>query len=515
MQRESLLLRFEFSDVKALGLAFLLGFAVRMVPEVLAFQYPIGFDTVGYAVRLKNGVVWSHWSSFFTSSWLFYGLTVPLYSVFGGDPFLWLKFLGPVFYGLNVAGVYWFGRRLLGWDGSVCFLAAGFFVFQLAALRISWDLLRNTLGLGILLFALSFVRSVGPRRGFVCFVLLSLLCVFAHEYAAVTLFSVVFGLVLLSLVRGEGLGANRQLLLGVLPALAVFLAGFYLRLFPVGYSVETNVLSAGDVVAGGVGRLFFLTNYLRVVTSVDVYASYFDLVLSVVVLFCLLYLPYVFFVWKGFFRNRVLSCWTCLLLVGSFGCLFVPFAALQYWHRWMFMLVYPFTFYAVNFVSKCWSGVGIFRGFCDRKVRGMVLLTVLLGGLYLATPVLMSTINAGIFSVVPASRYISFAPTVPYQDVDGVVEAMEWLNGNMGENDCVVLQHAFLFWGQFYLDEAHRIVHCVVDVDLAVNTALNHGFNRVFFVWWNTPIGWYDVAVSVSFDEVVEFGRISVYEYVG
>ena len=61
-------------------LAFVLGFLVRLIPEVLSFPYPIGFDTVYYAARMKSGIIWYNWSSFF-STWLVYSLLVPLYSV--------------------------------------------------------------------------------------------------------------------------------------------------------------------------------------------------------------------------------------------------------------------------------------------------------------------------------------------------------------------------------------------------------------------------------------------------
>ncbi|MEM3726193.1 MAG: hypothetical protein QXK98_04955 [Candidatus Bathyarchaeia archaeon] len=515
-----LLNRFRLTEIGGLLTCFLVGFTVRMVPELLAFPHPIGFDTIYYAAVMKGGVVWPHWTAFFTSSWLFPAVSVSLYRVFDGDPFALLKVLAPLLFGLNVAGIFWFARKMLGWSTRMDFFAGLFFAFQLASLRISWDLLRNALGLGLLLFTLPFVKSVDSKRGFACFVLLSLLTVFAHEYAAVTLLFVVFGLVLWSGLKREGLAKSKRLLLACSPALAVFAVGIFLRFFPVHYVVETNVLRAGDADYARVGGIFFLTNYLSVKTSVDWYASYFDLALSVVLLFCLLYLPYLFLVWKGFFKNRVLSLWTALLLVGAFGCLVFPFCALEYWHRWMFMLVYPFAFYAVNglrgFMGNYDGGsLGLGGAFSDRKVKGMVLLTVLLGSVYLATPVLMSTVNFGVFAFNPVNRYFSFAPTVPYEDVDDVVRAMEWLNENMGSESCVVLQHAFLWWGKLYLGDNHVIVHFENDVGSALDSAFEHGFDRVYFVWWNTPIGWYGITVPEGFVRLCDFGRISVYVFGG
>lgn len=503
-----------FSDFKGLLICFSIGVFVRVIPELLAFPHPIGFDTVDYAVVMKSGVVWPHWSVFFTSSWLFPALSVMLYRVFGGDPFALLKVSGPLLFGLNVAGVYWFARKMLGWSVRLSLFAAAFFAFQTASLRISWDLLRNTLGLGVLLFTLPFIKSVGSKRGFACFTLLSLLTVFAHEFTAVTLLTIVLGLAAWYRLKGTGLADGERLLAAVSPAFAVFLVGLYLRLYPVRFRVESNVLSAGDVVEARVGGLFFLTDYLKVKTSVDWYGSYFDLALSVAALFIVLYLAYFYLVWKGFFKNHVLNIWTGLLSAGSFSLLILPFCGLMYWHRWMFMLVYPFTFYAANGFSQFQHSLGLRGLFCSGKASAMVMATALIGCIYLATPVLMSTVNVGLFSLNPVNRYISFAPTVPYEDVEGVAEAMKWLDSNMGESDCVLLQHGFLFWGQLYLSKAHMIVHFESDADLAVETAFKHGYSGVYFVWWNKPIGWYGVNMPESFSRVKDFGRISVYKHV-
>lgn len=85
------------------------------MPEVLSFPYPIGFDTVYYAARIKSGVIWSHWSSVFSTTWLLYAILVPTYEVVRGDPFLLMKLTAPALYALNVGGIYYFARRWLGW----------------------------------------------------------------------------------------------------------------------------------------------------------------------------------------------------------------------------------------------------------------------------------------------------------------------------------------------------------------------------------------------------------------
>jgi len=58
-------------------------------------------------------------------------------------------------------------------------------------------------------------------------------------------------------------------------------------------------------------------------------------------------------------------------------------------------------------------------------------------------------------------------------------------------------------------------VHFENDVGSALDSAFEHGFSRAYFVWWNTPIGWYGITVPEGFVRLRDFGRISVYEFVG
>ena len=174
---------------------FLLGFSVRLIPELLSWPYPIGFDTIYYGARIKSGVIWYHWSEFFSRTWLLYAILIPIYNLVKGDPFVLLKFTAPVLYGLNACGIYYFARKGLNWDFKRSLLAVFFFVFQLASLRISWDLYRNTLGLGILLFALPFIKDLENKKSFILFMALSVLVVLGHELVSVILFAVILSLI--------------------------------------------------------------------------------------------------------------------------------------------------------------------------------------------------------------------------------------------------------------------------------------------------------------------------------
>jgi len=58
----------DISYWKDLILSFVLGFAVRLIPEVLSYPYPLGFDTVSYVAMIKSGIVRSHWASMYSNT---------------------------------------------------------------------------------------------------------------------------------------------------------------------------------------------------------------------------------------------------------------------------------------------------------------------------------------------------------------------------------------------------------------------------------------------------------------
>ncbi|MGD6810762.1 MAG: hypothetical protein ACQCN3_13780 [Candidatus Bathyarchaeia archaeon] len=507
----------KLGDYKLLGLCLSIGFLIRLVPEMLAYWTPIGFDTIHYAWIMKAGIIIPSINSFFTSTWLLYALIVPVYNLIHGDPFLILKITGPLLYGLNVAGVYWFSRKMLKWSPLMSLSAGIFFALQLASLRISWDLLRNTLGLGVLLFALSYVKEVNTRRGFALFTVFSLLTVFAHEYAVVILLFTVGCLFVLKLFKKQTTYNYKALTLGLLPSASIFIVGIFLRINPLHYGTTSNIIPAGDVVTGTSG-LFFLTDYLQVQNSMDYYSSYWTLALNVIVLFVILFVPYIYLVKSGYFKNSILTAWTILLLIGAFGCLVTPFFALEYWHRWMFMLVYPFTFYAINgfarMVGKSLAGKTFLSAFfSNKKASGMILLTVCLGVAYLFTPLTMMYANKSVPNVTGTQVYFSTDPAVPYQDEQNVILAMDWINLNAHPNSCIILQHHFLQYGKLFVSNSKSIIHYEIDIDQAVSKASELGFNTFYYVWWNTPIGWNETPVPTDFVSIANFGRISVYSY--
>ena len=514
------MLGFEVTNRRALLLSFALGFIVRLIPEVLAYPHPIGYDTVVYAAIVQRGVIWSHWTSVF-SNWLLYAFWIPIYNVTRADPFLLLKLTGPVLYGLSACGVYWFSRKGLDWDARKSLIVASFFVFQLAAFRISWDLLRNMLGMAILLFALPLLLKMKTWKDFAGFVLLSILVVFGHDLASVVMFVVVvFGVMLNDLLKRNKAGLLK-VSAAVSPSLVLFLTSMYLKVFPPQLAVQTNVISAVQPSVGPAGMVF-LANYF-VGSGSGSYSGYFDLASQVLSVFIVLYLLCLPLVFVGFFRNRVLDVWTLFVVCASFSCLVMPFFALNWWDRWMFLLVYPFAFYAVVGVLKVLeSANGVVRPSVEwlnwmkvskKTTVGLLSCMILMTSVYIGAT--LQSDNYVIMSIPTISRYFSVAPTVPLRDVEGTVKVMKWLDENMDNGSCVLVHSAFLDWARLNLDKNHTLVAYSNDAKGALIVATSQGFNSVYLVWWGENIGWYWFTVPSYFRLVFQSDRMAAFQYLG
>ena len=504
---------------RGLSLAFILGFIVRLIPELISFPYPIGWDTIYYASRINSGVVFTVGSDL-VNSWLVYGILVSLGELTRLEPFIILKIFAPILYGGSCAGMFFVARKKLDWSVTKSLLVSGFFAIQLAALTISWQFYRNVFGIMFFLFALPLIRTDIGWKGTVTLSVLALLTVWGHELAMVSLFFVVLGVMGLSVFRKEK--TPYRLFVAIVPAVLIFLGNLF-WISPFAIPINTNLVRVNDSVWAHPWGLFFLTDYLSVSTPIESYNNYFELLFNVGSLFVLLYALLLPLIRVGYFKDRVLNLWTLLLLIGGLGCLIVPFAALFLWARWLLLLIYPLSFFAVNGLwkltksLKAFSVSRFFDWFKITKKVGYALVIVMIffGFLFMAFPLIDGRYGVigwgGTFKYVPSTMQSS---SVPIRDTEGVIEAYKWLNANMDSDSSLLVHDVFDFWTMLYLDNDHRGFLFDNDLGEVTNLAVAEGYDSVYFVWWNEDIGWYNLRLSNDWISVYNHDRISVYQIV-
>jgi hypothetical protein len=294
-----------------------------------------------------------------------------------------------------------------------------------------------------------------------------------------------------------------RLSVAVLPALALFLVSVYFVVFPVPKQIEPNVIGAYGPTGNYPGVLFFVKNYLASYGASQYSPVYLGIASQVFSLFAGFYMVVLPLVLVGFFKDDVLNSWTVLLLIGSFGVLVMPFFALDWWYRWMLMLVYPFTFYAANGITKI---LGSSRGAFDLKLR-RVRWAKLAG--WTVKLILILPLSLGLVFMASGMQ----GTAVPLRDVDDTIRAMRWLNARMDGGSALLTHDAFSNWARLYLDESHVSICFRDDVQRGIDVALQLGFSSVYFVWWNHNTGWYGVTVPSCFARLEDFGGVSVFGF--
>src|SRR5467141_456994 len=156
--------------------AFLVPLSIRIIPEILSGQYPVGWDIIAYyipnTIDIASGRmdVWG----IITSPPVMYAIVVPAYLIAKANLVLIFKALGPILYGLLGWSIFWFCQRRFHWSSKKALYAVLFIASYFVTLRISWDAYQAELGLSLFLLAESIQIPSSIKSALVSVSLLSL-----------------------------------------------------------------------------------------------------------------------------------------------------------------------------------------------------------------------------------------------------------------------------------------------------------------------------------------------------
>lgn len=451
---------------------FLVAVILRGIPELLVSWYPVGYETITWyapvMMTFHSRDLVNVVQSTFRAGPLFYALMWLATAATGAHPFIILKLTAPLLYGGLAMSFLLFLKRGLKLDGKMAFVAALLLVFQVAALRESWDRFRNVLGLIFVFATLTALRSNHKYKwSFVTG--LAVLTALSRDYIALVLFAAVLGSAVLE--RKDGVLS----LVALAPAFAVFAVMVYPARFWWNY------------VVGG-APIFYSETYLGVL--LDVFS-----------IFTVCFLPLLPFVVKGFKRDNLLDPMLAWLLLGSFSAVVIPWFALPGYQRWLILLVFPFSVYAV-------IGFERFQLFSEHRVR-------MLTAIILSFMVLGVGYSTGAFSYVVLPS--SWVPTnlvqssIAWDQIDDVKGALWWLDENAVANSYVLAEERFYGWTLIYLKRANNDVEVMPysagsSPTPALEKALADGFNWVYLIW-------YTDSNFKNFNVVYSQNSISIFRY--
>jgi hypothetical protein len=503
---------------------FIIGFIIRSIPNLIT-PYPIGYDTIDYTTQILNWEQGLHDPDLFFQTPLFILQAIVIYVVSNIDPFVIVRFFQPILFGFLISSFYYASKTVFNWTSKWAFIGSIIFALQTVTLRISWDLLRNELGLSLLLLTLShFKRPKSPT-----FLILTILIGFAHQVVSFILVAVITGLLLVHFWKNHYQKA-KDLVSASIPFFLLFFSVFVYSVNQVelGQQGITQSIFSTTIIPLPIHQSlpFPFINYLVGEGLTDYQGSYFSLVLDVFSVYIASFLPLLPFLIHRLFHKRKkkisisltpVNLWMIICTLPVINCLLTPSFALFSWHRWMFMLVGPYTFYVVHQLIH----FSLYNRPHGYRRLFTSLLILILGFSSLFYLIMPHTSPISLYTALnPSSKYsptTMMRNTIPLDDVSYLRHTFTWLGHTTDQSSCILVKDAFVDWAKILvLTNMTLINYRNLAVSDGIQYALSLSYTDIYWIWWDNGIGiqWYGQEVPNYFMPVYRANTIVIYKYV-
>ena len=170
------------SDYFSYLIVFSVVVIIRLIPEILALPYPIGYDVINYYLPVMENFD-EYWPTISNQFPLYVSLLYAISDVFRVDPRLVISASIVLVFGFFSLVIYSIGKNLLHLNNLQSIFLSVFVIFQLAVLRTSWDLHKDMLALTLTFFCLLYISKIPnvSKKMIAVIVSLSILSVLADR----------------------------------------------------------------------------------------------------------------------------------------------------------------------------------------------------------------------------------------------------------------------------------------------------------------------------------------------
>ncbi len=471
-------------------LSFLIPFIIRLIPEILMGKYVVGFDTSAYYIPIISKLITGNMSvlEFTSTAPLFYMLLGLLHSA-GLPLVLALKIFSPALLGFLSVSIYFYSEKTLSFSARRSLLLALFSSLYFVTLRISWDLLRNELGLIFLfIFLVFFDLNKKPTYIRTLMIAFSMIMVaLSEQFVAVLMFSI-FAFTLIIEARKHDFFIIKNYLLSSIPSIIIFSLVVYAKFQTSDFSLFGHA---------------FRGNFEGWILAPLGFNSYFEMVTGLSLFFFYCYLAIIPFVFLGAKNlNLQMRAWIIISGIIIISPIISPNLFLPGAYRWILMLIFPFSICSLGVITKMKS----------RKVlAAFLMIFVTLSASFIILPAEYALpYHATFVYYVPSSMLQN---TVPLQDCPDVDNVLKWFNTTKNQNDVLLTHDAFNGWATTMVDDKHIICYGYSQPDELAQSLHQQGYS-VKVIWWLPELGQHgQTSLSASFTELYQSGDIAIYYY--
>ena len=182
-------------------IVFSVAVILRLIPEILAFPYPIGYDVINYYLPILTNFD-DHWISVSNQFPLYILLLHAITSIFHIDPRIAITASAVLIFGSFSLVIHSIARNIFHLSNYQSIFLSLFVIFQVSVLRTSWDLHKDMLALTITLYCLSYLGTISnvSKRIMLTILPLSIISVLSDRMIGFLLTSVY---ILYTLVKRE------------------------------------------------------------------------------------------------------------------------------------------------------------------------------------------------------------------------------------------------------------------------------------------------------------------------
>ncbi|WFO75998.1 hypothetical protein J4526_03890 [Desulfurococcaceae archaeon MEX13E-LK6-19] len=325
---------------------FIVGFLIRIVPEIMWWPWPIGCDTIEYIAHLRDFTV--NPNPFVAHYWIASMRNIPpllnmiLYPfTFIADPWWIFKFYPPIAYGLLVAVMGYSVKTLTKTNKNILLAVILVSALHILNLKISYEVHRQLLATILFIPALTLLEqykdSLDTRKHYLIAVLF-LLSALAHEMMAVLSFIVLSLFILTKIYYYKENMRKITSIIAIYAGIAIaslYLVSWYIGWYPGGRQWINPVLQTPKLPGTGVYR------------EPSNVAS--DVLAYVIITYGLL-MPLLFLAFERYLmRLKYYMTVPLILLLAGISPILMSYTAAASWHR-MFIGAAPFI---VPFATSC------------------------------------------------------------------------------------------------------------------------------------------------------------------